>query len=502
MSSADETAKEAGRGGLAIAGAKVTFMILGMAQKVLLTFLLGVAGFGHLQRIFTPLNLVNNVTVGSAIQGVSHVVSSANEAERPAAFRRALAVHAVLAGIAALGFFFAAPFVASFLEAEHITGELRFVALIVALYGIYAPLVGSLNGTRRFTTQAGLDVTYALLRTGGLAVGALVAGIGGALVGFTAAALAIVPIAALRSGLGKRGEGGQTTGSYLAYFAPLLGGQIALNVLMVADFTLLSRFAGLSAKAAGLDPKAADELVGAYGSAQLFSFLPYQLILSVSFVLFPMLARARAEQDRPAVASYTRAGVRLALVITGLICAVVSGLAPHLLRLAFPIQASELAGGALRILSLGMGAFAVLAVCSTALTSVGRSGVGALLNVGAAILIATGCWLTVPSATFGPEMLERTASATAAALVLTAAISAVLLYRNNGAFAPPASLARVALALGVAIAVATRLPYLGKIAVVAESALVVVVYAGVLALTRELGAADIARIKQVFGRRS
>ena len=211
MSSADETAKEAGRGGLAIAGAKITFMVLGMAQKVLLTFLLGVAGFGHLQRIFTPLNLVNNVTVGSAIQGVSHVVSSANEAERPAAFRRALAVHAVLAGIAGLGFFVAAPFVASFLEAEHITGELRFVALIVAVYGIYAPLVGSLNGTRRFTTQAGLDVTYAILRTGGLAIGALVGGIGGALVGFTAAALAIVPIAALRSGLGKRGEGGQTT---------------------------------------------------------------------------------------------------------------------------------------------------------------------------------------------------------------------------------------------------------------------------------------------------
>ena len=170
------------------------------------------------------------------------------------------------------------------------------------------------------------------------------------------------------------------------------------------------------------------------------------------------------------MASYTRAGVRLALVITGLICAVVSGLAPHLLRLAFPVPASELAGGALRILSLGMGAFAVLAVCSTALTSVGRSGVGALLNAGAAILIATGCWLTVPSAAFGPEMLERTATATAAALVLTAAISAVLLYRNNGAFAPPASLARVALALGVAIAVGTRLPYLGKIAVVAESA--------------------------------
>ena len=34
MPDSDDTAKEAGRGGLAIAGAKVTFMVLGMAQKV------------------------------------------------------------------------------------------------------------------------------------------------------------------------------------------------------------------------------------------------------------------------------------------------------------------------------------------------------------------------------------------------------------------------------------------------------------------------------------
>ena len=119
----------------------------------------------------------------------------------------------------------------------------------------------------------------------------------------------------------------------------------------------------------------------------------------------------------------------------------------------------------------------------------------------AAILIATGCWLTVPAATFGPEMLERTASATTAALALTAIVSAILLWRNNGAFAPPASIVRVAIALAAAIVVGSRLPWLGKIAVVAESGVVAVIYLAVLALGREIGAADVARIKQVFGRR-
>ena len=45
---------------------------------------------------------------------------------------------------------------------------------------------------------------------------------------------------------------------------------------------------------------AADALAGAYGVAQLFCFLPYQLLLSVTFVLFPLLASAKRETDEAA----------------------------------------------------------------------------------------------------------------------------------------------------------------------------------------------------------
>ncbi|HVY46511.1 MAG TPA: oligosaccharide flippase family protein, partial [Minicystis sp.] len=453
-----DTAKAAGRGGLAIAAAKVSFMVFGAAQTVLLTHLLGVSRFGDLQHVLIPLNFVNNVVVGSSIQGVSHAVSSAPSEAAPAAYARVLRLHAALAVAVGALFALAAPVVARFLEAEEATAELRLMAIVVVLYGLYAPIVGSLNGARRFGAQAGLDVTYQVLRTAALAIGALLLGVPGALVGFGVAAAAIVPIALARAGIGRRGDDGSSTRAYGAYFAPLFAGQVALNLLMASDITLLSHFAGVAATALGRGKEDAATLVGAYKNAQLFSFLPYQFLLSVSFVLFPMLAKARSEKDAGAVASFTRAGIRLALVFTGLVCSVVSGLAPHLLRFAFPKPAYELAGDALRVLSLGMGAFAVLGITSTALASVGRSGLGALLNAAAVVLIAGGCVAFVPHAAFGPEMLLHTAIATSAALFATALVGAILLRRENGAFVAPATVVRVGAALAVSVAVGARMP--------------------------------------------
>ena len=42
----DETTRAAGRGGLAIAAAKVSFLVTGFAQQLLLPKLLGVDGYG------------------------------------------------------------------------------------------------------------------------------------------------------------------------------------------------------------------------------------------------------------------------------------------------------------------------------------------------------------------------------------------------------------------------------------------------------------------------
>ena len=45
-------------------------------------------------------------------------------------------------------------------------------AIVVLCYGVYAPLVGGLNGRRRFLDQAGLDIFYGFFRTFSMVGGA------------------------------------------------------------------------------------------------------------------------------------------------------------------------------------------------------------------------------------------------------------------------------------------------------------------------------------------
>ena len=504
-----ETTRNAGRGGLAIAVAKVSFIVFGFAQQLILPRLLGVDGYGAFRLVFSIVSIVNNVVVAMAIQGVSRAVSQVPEAEGPQAFRRTLRVHVGLAMVLSLGFALVAGTIADLQHSPHAATPLRLAALIVLLYGVYAPLVGSLNGRRRFLDQAGLDILYGAVRLACVVIGALVflrsggSGVLGAIAGVAAAAAVIIPIASTRSGLGKAGGHKPVMKEYALFLVPLAVGQIFLNLLMQTDFMILSSLVG---KAAGTGTEAgiklADTLRGVYSGAQLFAFLPYQMLMSITFILFPMLARASAENDRAAVKSYTLTGVRLAFILTGLMCGAVSATAPHVLHLSFPEEVWTQGGEVLRILSLGMGAFAILGIACAALTGLGRATYAMLLTALGVGLIAAGCLVLVPRAALGPAMLVQAATATTAALTLTALIAGVVLHRVAGAFVAPLSFVRVLVALGVAVAAGSRLPWIGKPGVLVEVAAVGALYLVVLIVSGELGQQDLGRIRQVIGRRS
>jgi stage V sporulation protein B len=506
-STSADAARSAGRGGLAIAIAKVSFILFGFAQQLLLPRIVGVDGYGQVRSVLTFVNIVNNVIVGTSIQSVSRTVASVAPGKVEQAFRRVFSVHVVIAVVVSTLFALAAGFVASLIHAPHIAGPLRLAGAVVLLYGLYAPLVGSLNGRRRFVEQAGLDIGYGVLRTLLVVGGALVfarlgrSGVLGAVAGFAGAAALIVPVAFSRAGAGRAGDGGPPVREYLAFLAPLALGQMFLNLLLSTDFLVLGYFAGDKAQAAGLPASAADTLRGVYGGVQLFEFLPYQLLLSVTFILFPMLARAKAEGDAPAVRRYTMTGLRIALVITGLLCATVGGLAPHLLRVAYPAAIADQGGTALRILTPGMASLSLLGISCAALTSLKRERVSAGLTALTVAFVALGCALALPSAPLGTVMLERTALATSTALTAAAVAAAVVLRREAGGFVNPWTLARVLAAAALAIALGTRLPWLGRPVAIAEAALVALVYLALLALTGEVGKADLAVVKAVARRR-
>lgn len=504
---ASEVARKAGRGGLAVAFAKIYFIAIGLAQQVALKHVLGLDHYGALASALSIASIAYNPIVSTSIQGVSRAVAQVGPGEEPATVRRTFVVHGVLALVLAMAFAAVAPWIGRTVGAPHVISALELLSAILLLYGLYTPLVGVLNGRKKFTYQAGLDMLAATLRTTGLVVGAwwlgrtMGRGVEGAVLGFITGASAVLLVALSIVGIGRRGVGGPSAGAHLSFIAPLLLGQTLLNLLFQADLTLLRAFAADAATRAGLPLQAADPLVGAYRATQLFCFLPYQLLLSVTFILFPMLATAHKDGDRVAIARYVRTGMRLSLLIAGLMVSVTSALSEPLLRLVFGADAAGLAARPMQLLSIGFGAFAIFGTLTTVLNSLGRERSSAVITAVAFALVVVLCFVLVRGGAFSAQLLWRTAIATSIGLGAATLVAAALVRRAASAVVSPKSLVRMLVALGVAIGVGRLLPTPGKLATILHAAVLALVYVLVLILLGELGRADLADVKNVVARR-
>ncbi len=503
----EEHTRRAGRGGLAVAFAKIYFILVGLAQQIALPRLLGLDGYGALASVLSIAGITYNPVTTTSIQSVSRAVAQASPATEAGTIRRVFTVHAAFAALLALGFFLLAPFVARSVGADHVVLPLRILSAVMLLYGLYTPLIGVLNGQRKFVLQAALDVIAATLRSTGLIVGALLfsrhanLGVEGATVGFAIGAALILGAALALVGIGRAGQSALSVRAHLLFALPVLLGQILFNLLLQADLTLLRRFASEAAIARGMSAAAADPLVGAYRATQLFSFLPYQLLIAVTFILFPMLAAAARDGDRQAVARYVGTGVRLALVLAGLMVSVTAGLSDRLLLLVFGAQAAALGGPSLELLAVGFGGFAIFGVLTTVLNSLKHERESAIVTGVAVALVVALCYLRVRGAPFGADLLLRTAQATAAGLFVATLSAAFCVYRAAGAVAPPLALLRVLVAALIAIGVGRALPHAGNFFTPVYAILVASAYVLTLLVTRELGPRDLGTLRAVVSKR-
>ena len=524
-----EGARAVGRGGIAVLGAKIYFVLIGLVVQTLLPRAIGLAGYGALARVLAIANVVNNVVVSSSTQGVSRTIASARDTTqgeagdargrgREEAFRVTLRVHVPIAFALAALFALVAPALARFQSAPHITRPLQIIAGVVAAYGCYAPLVGYLNGRAMFTRQAALDALFATLRTVGLlGAGAFFfthwgSGVEGAVLGFVLAAVAIVPFALRSTGIGRApssgvapSPGAPRVGAYLALLGPLALAQLFTNAVMQSDITLLGRFLSLASHGAGLPAadaaKAADEWVAVYRACQLFAFLPYQLLLSVTQILFPMVAKAESEGDRPAVRLYVERGARIGAIACGLLVAIVAALPGSVLGFAYGPVVAERGAATLRVLAIGQGAFAMFAIVATVLASLGRERIAAFLSLITLLVVGAACYVGASDAPFGDPQLRATALATSVALGLGLVAAAIVVKKYAGGFLPIGTILRVSLGLAAAVAMGMSLPPYSKLATPLAAAGIATLYLVVLVISRELTGADVAMVRLLFARK-
>lgn len=509
----DQEVRAAGKGGLAVLFAKGYFIAIGLVQQALLPVVIGMAGYGALSRVLAVSNIFNNVVVASSIQGVSREVARSG-VHGESRFRAALRVHGTLAIALAILFAALSPLVAAFEHASEMVPPLLVMSIVLGVYGFYAPLVGYLNGRGLFVKQASLDVLAATLRTAGfLAVGALFlragkAGSLGSTVGAAAAATTILLVALSWTRNARAADAPEpgnpfSKGTYLRGLLPVILAQLFTNALMQADILLLGRFLSLGAATSGSSSPAAaaNEWVGVYRACQLFAFLPYQLLFSITSVLFPMLAKTKAERGDDAVRELVSKGTRLGLLVCGLLLSAVVFLPESLIRFAFNPHVAARGASTLRVLAIGQGAFAMIGLGTTVLVSLGKEVVALMVTVSTLVLICGACFIGLPGVDFGAPQLERTALLTTGALACGLAIAWRSVVHVVGAFLPFRSFVRVAVGIALLLAVGRMLPSLGRIATIGGSVAALALYILWLFVSREIGSADVAWVKSLAARK-
>jgi stage V sporulation protein B len=497
--SSSDRAVEAGRGALFIGFAKVFFMVSGSLQKLLMTRFVGPEVYGAFSVVNNAISIVNNTIVQGTIQAVAKFTAE-DDRQIESVKRASLAMQSFLGFTIAAGFVLAAPLIADVLNAPGYVGWFRLVAAIPLLYSFYSIFVGSANGQRRFRLQASFDVGFSTLKTilllGGAVVGRRIGNpVTGAFLGFIGAALIILVVSAMKVGL-PRGPGRFPASKLMAYMAGVVAYTLLINLALNADHLLLRRFAGEA-----VDQLRADALAANYDAVRTIALLPYQALLVLTFVIFPLISRSTFVEDREATRVYISQTLRYALLI-GAAMAVVLGARPEtLLNIAYTANYTE-GTRALPVLAGGVTMLALLSVSGAMINASGRPRV-AVAILAATVLVGAGtAFAIVPSARPGAPMLLASATATTVGNLVGLTLAMLYLRARFGAWLSLASVARTAVATALAIAAARVFPSGGKLLGLLTLAVVGGVFIAALIIVRELGPSDAAKLRRIFRRRA
>ncbi len=483
-----------GRGALFIPLAKVWFIIASFAINFGLPNLLDPDGVGDYGVVNRLIGVINMLMITGTIQAVAKFV--AEDPTRSVAFRRwALRAQLLFAGTVSVILFFAAGWIAGLFNDPGLTPYFRIVAWIPLFYGLYAVQIGLFNGLKDFFSQAAFDIAYATLRAGGiLAAAALGLGVGGVFGAFTAAALVILVVAMIvgRPGKGTRsgaasGAGmGVTPGEVVRFAVPVM------SLVLVSQWLLSFDLFWLKAL---LPPEVSSFESGAYFGMLNLALVPYMLVLSVNFIVFPLVSRSTFENDADTTKEYIRQSLRIAFLVALVMEAVLIASPEAAVGMVYPSKPEyQEYASALRILAPGYVALCVFGISTAIVNAAGRPGLSFAAALAALSLQGLLCWTLIPH-------LGMTGAAWASTVAFAVGMKALALYlvRRWGTWLTPLTVVRGLVAAAAAVAFGVWLPWTG-ILFLLEALLSASIFAGVAWILGEIGAADVERFMRLAGR--
>ena len=451
------------------------------------------------------ISWINNTMVQGTIQAVSKFVAE-DERRADAVKVAGLKVQAVIGGVLAAAYFALSGPMAQMLKDPGLTPYFRVTAIIILAYALYAVFIGYLNGLKRFRAQASFDVTYSTIKSFSILVLAFLGhGVAETLGAFSGAAVVVCILAAVVVGVKNRSAVPFHWKVLVKAMVLVMVYYIFFNSLLIADMLTLK---GLAGRVTGVDPELAaglaSALAGIYSGVLNLAFLPYQGVLAVAFVIFPLISRSTFDQDQAATKTYIEGTLRYAMIFVGFIAVCVASTPEALLALLNP--SFEVGAPALRIYVAGEVFFALFAICNTIIIASGRMGAAAViaavvlgLDLGSNLTIVP-AFIRVSGDALDPAGLTAAAAATAPVFVLAFFGSLSYLRFKFGAMLAPLTALRV---LGSGAGIVFAASYLPRLGLV-PSALVSIGCAGAylvsLVVLREVRGEDMERVKKVVRR--
>jgi stage V sporulation protein B len=308
----------------------------------------------------------------------------------------------------------------------------------------------------------------------------------GGVSGFALAAVAVLAVAAV-IGRGKAKQGDVSGGQLFKFQSYLLLFTFVLTLLQKVDLMLIK---ALSSR----DATIASDNAAYYGAAIDLANISYQIIISVTFVIFPLVSRSTFEEDRNRTQSYIINTLRYSLMIMALTATLFSANAGEVLRVVYP-AVYQAGTEALGIVAFGMLFFGLLYVLTTIISASGRPAVSLLIaaiTLGASALLNA---LLIPK--YG---LAGAAIGTTASMLAGVFVASVYVRTRFGRLVSIASAARIVACAGVIYAISRFIAPASKIMILAQLAGLALCYFALLLITGEIGRKDLKLLERVAGR--
>jgi O-antigen/teichoic acid export membrane protein len=517
-------ARHARRGFLFITGAKGWFLVCGTLLNLGLPRLLGdPVQFGDFGLVNTLISVLNAVMVAGVLQAVSKRTSE--RPETSALVRRSAVRLQTGVGAAVLGLLiaFATPLCDLIFGDPSLAPYLRVAAAVTGLYSVYAALIGVINGLGRFALQAAFDIAFATLKLVFM-VGLVVAGYGvqGALGGFAITAL-IVTLVAYRvtARIVPPPPAEAAAPPLVGFLVQVMGYVFCVNVLLQADLFVVKQAAFAPVRAAldagdtawlvglvdthalapgaDLAREATSALAGLFKATKNVSLIPYQAVVAIAFVVFPLISRSTFQSDREATGRYVFQAVRTSTLLVFLLSTLIAAGGDTLLDRFFGAAYTVAAPTLLPLLG-ATAAFAIFYVLANILTAAGHPLDALVLAATAATLELLALHPIVSGSPPGGELLFRAALVVLVANVGVLVLAAIVLARRLRVRMPALTLVRATAASAAALFVASWVPGQGILVIFVRAAVAGVTFLAVAWLSREITRADLALVRSTVSR--